>query len=47
MEHLPSMSARELNLAYGKLIRVTDPLQQAINDLDAIYHKPEKEEARA
>jgi hypothetical protein len=47
MERLPSMSRRELNVAYGKLIRVVDPLQQAINDLDAIYHKREKEEARA
>jgi hypothetical protein len=47
MERLPSMSERELSVAYGKLFRVTEPLKQAINDLDAIYHKREKEEARA
>jgi hypothetical protein len=45
MARWPSMSKRELSVAFDELEFVTEPLKEAIDNLDTIYHQRTKEEA--
>jgi hypothetical protein len=44
LEGLSSMSKMEVSISYGQLLRVSEKLKQAIDDMDAIYHQRPKEE---
>ena len=41
-ENWPSMSKREMVVAVEELDLATEPLKQALDDLDAIYHAREE-----
>jgi hypothetical protein len=43
----PSMSKRELSVAFEELEFVTEPLKEAIDNLDTMYHQRTEEEARS
>jgi len=44
MVRWPSMSKRELSVAFEGLEFVTEPLKEAIDNLDTMYHQRTKEE---